>query len=356
MVHRSKRRVLVSESICGGGCEARHPSDSLFREGKAMLSAILADFSRVSDLEIWTTWDRRWGTPRFDGVNVIPVSGPEEERSAWERLIGDLSDVLVIAPESHGILAARAEFFESRGCRLLGPSAEAIRLCSDKWETFRFLRLLRLPTIETQPLSRYRLAAFDEMDMNCENGCVLKPRDGAGSQGMHRVDFADAIEAYRTLLDTHRNSDVEYLLQPYIAGMSLSCSALFYSQEECDIFPIGRQYINVEKEFAYEGGELPVEPALAADVQASICRMIRTVCRNVPGLRGYVGFDLILPFQQPNDPLIVEINPRLTTSYLGYRQLTATNLAERMLERDDRLESLFWDCGKTIRFRPEAGL
>jgi predicted ATP-grasp superfamily ATP-dependent carboligase len=46
---------------------------------------------------------------------------------------------------------------------------------------------------------------------------------------------------------------------------------------------------------------------------------------------GYVGVDLIFPDATPHQPVVVEINPRLTTSYLGYRALAENNLAEWML-------------------------
>ena len=45
----------------------------------------------------------------------------------------------------------------------------------------------------------------------------------------------------------------------------------------------------------------------------------------------YVGVDLIVPADEHAPPIVVEINPRLTTSYLGYRALAMDNLAERML-------------------------
>ena len=50
---------------------------------------------------------------------------------------------------------------------------------------------------------------------------------------------------------------------------------------------------------------------------------------DIEGLLGYVGVDLVLG----DDGLdyAIEINPRLTTSYLGLRQLCQQNLAELIL-------------------------
>ena len=49
----------------------------------------------------------------------------------------------------------------------------------------------------------------------------------------------------------------------------------------------------------------------------------------IPGLNGYVGVDMILTdgsFQ------LVEINPRLTTSYIGLRQVARMNPAKMIFE------------------------
>ena len=44
-----------------------------------------------------------------------------------------------------------------------------------------------------------------------------------------------------------------------------------------------------------------------------------------PGLRGYVGVDMLLT---ERESYTIEINPRLTTSYVGLRQVIDINLAE----------------------------
>ena len=45
---------------------------------------------------------------------------------------------------------------------------------------------------------------------------------------------------------------------------------------------------------------------------------------------GHFGIDVIVP-DDGSEPVVVEINPRLTTSYLGYRELMTENVAERIL-------------------------
>ena len=51
----------------------------------------------------------------------------------------------------------------------------------------------------------------------------------------------------------------------------------------------------------------------------------------MPPTVGYVGVDLVLG-REPDgsEDVVIEINPRLTTSYVGLRAAARTNLAEAM--------------------------
>jgi predicted ATP-grasp superfamily ATP-dependent carboligase len=75
----------------------------------------------------------------------------------------------------------------------------------------------------------------------------------------------------------------------------------------------------------------------------------------LPNLAGYVGFDVVVPFDSPRQPLIVEINPRLTTSYLGYRALADDNLAERLLASAPSHIPICWKSG-SVAFLPDGSI
>jgi predicted ATP-grasp superfamily ATP-dependent carboligase len=81
--------------------------------------------------------------------------------------------------------------------------------------------------------------------------------------------------------------------------------------------------------FTYEGGALVNIPELARRATGLATRALDAM----PPALGYVGVDLVLG----NDPdggedVVVEVNPRLTTSYVGVRQAVKENLARAMLE------------------------
>jgi predicted ATP-grasp superfamily ATP-dependent carboligase len=53
----------------------------------------------------------------------------------------------------------------------------------------------------------------------------------------------------------------------------------------------------------------------------------------LPATTGYVGIDMVLG-REPDgsDDAVIEVNPRLTTSYVGLRAAARTNLAEAMCQ------------------------
>jgi predicted ATP-grasp superfamily ATP-dependent carboligase len=75
------------------------------------------------------------------------------------------------------------------------------------------------------------------------------------------------------------------------------------------------------------GGELPLSAGLAERASALAERALAAMPMTV----GYVGVDLVLG-REPDgsEDAVIEINPRLTTSYVGLRTAATSNLADVM--------------------------
>jgi predicted ATP-grasp superfamily ATP-dependent carboligase len=158
---------------------------------------------------------------------------------------------------------------------------------------------------------------------------VLKPQDGAGSWLTFGIANGDQTAWNRAMRQFEENCALDrIILQPWIAGQHLSMGCLCGSVGEIQLLPLAVQDIEGST-FQYRGGSIPA--TLPQPVVMAIEQQARSACQSVPGLSGYVGVDVILPDAVPHTPMIVEINPRLTTSYVGYRQLCRDNIAARML-------------------------
>jgi predicted ATP-grasp superfamily ATP-dependent carboligase len=286
-----------------------------------MLCAVVEDLSRISGIAVDATWDRRLGPSPLRGARVVPISSREDETREFERLARECDATLIIAPEFNRILIERCRIVEDCGGRMLGPGSRAVELCTDKLRLAGHLRDAGINTIPTHGLDCLGTEPAFPYPI------VIKPRDGAGSQQTYRVDNpAEFVPRSASLCEAvgERN----FIVQPWIPGRPVSVALLFSrSGDEVEVLPVADQSLSDDRQFSYRGG---IVPAAGVD-QERLQSTALAACRTVPRLRGYVGVDLIVPDDLRLAPVVVEINPRLTTSYLGYRALARDNLAEWML-------------------------
>jgi predicted ATP-grasp superfamily ATP-dependent carboligase len=299
-------RVLAYEYLSTG---AMPGAASLLREGLAMLSAVVADLAACAGVEVVTL-----AAPGLvaalarPGVEVHAV-GQGEEESVFRDLARRCDAALVIAPEFDDLLARRAEWALEEGSPLLGPTPLGIRLAGDKLALHGCWRSHGVPTPRTLLLARGECPfAFP---------VVVKPRFGAGALRTYRL--ADR-EAYARVKE---ESPGELIVQSFAAGAAGSIAFLVGPRGPVPLLP-ARQDITVDPDGAmhYRGGRLPLA------VPRSVIDLAVRAVACVPGLQGYVGVDLVLG----EEPTMIEINPRLTTSYIGLRRLARFNVMQAMLD------------------------
>ncbi|MCS6976507.1 MAG: ATP-grasp domain-containing protein [Gemmatales bacterium] len=319
---------------------------SIRREGRAMLDAVVEDFAKLPGVEVLTM-------PSDHG----------DARTVFQTLAAQADGSLVIAPEFDDLLTTRCQWVEEAGGKLLGPSSSAIAFLSDKWNLYECLTAWGVPTPRTflppdtasggrQPSGATQNTPSRGRQPSgaatASGGCqapgtpphILKPRRGAGSVGVHRLHHSDpdAFPGPR-------------LLQEFVAGLPASCALLVSRNGQAFRFPAARQFLGGDTGFRYEGGELP----LAEPLDRRVARLLEPLIPRLtalPGVKGYLGVDLILgEAADGSGDVVIEINPRLTTSYLGLRKLARCPLAEAMLAaaHGHTLPNLSWKPGR-VRF------
>lgn len=338
------RQVFVSEFICGGAWPEPSLDSSLAAEGRAMLTAIIADLTALPDVEVMTTWDARLPLPAtWSNCQTLRVSrsdSPHHEAKLFRQLSAWADDVLVIAPESGGLLAQRCRLVEALvGPRLCGSSSQAVKICADKLTLCDRLSQSGIKTISTAPFDLQCAATTWDWPI------VIKPRDGAGAQLTFLVDNPDGLAACVEQI-SDAQTEFEFIQQPLITGRAVSVAALI--SEQTDVFPIGSQRLSDDGRFRYLGCDVP-QPVSSAR-REQVADLVQQCAASIPGLRGYVGFDLILPDAEEEQLVLVEINPRLTTGYLAWMQFTTQNLADRMLSLSARPDRIRWNS-EPVRFR-----
>lgn len=308
-----------------------------------MLAAVLEDCQGVSQVEPHTLIG-----PSIDADLPATIHRVEPARgwlAGFIELLPLVDAVLVIAPEFDRILETLTSCAEDRKKLLLGCSSTSIALTADKWACGRHLEAHGIPTPTCQVFSKNEVARLPH---GLHYPVVLKPRDGAGS--LATILIGDASSQSQALAAVgEENPGDQWILQSFAPGQPASVACLAYQNGVLSL-PAASQRLSNDGRFRYGGGELPLDPSFQQRAQKLASRAVSTI----DGLRGYVGVDLILgPAEDGREDYVIEINPRITTSYLGLRALCRKNLLQAILSAcdDHAIPQLTW---KTERLRFQA--
>ena len=315
-----------------------------------MLSALVDDLSRISGIEVISLLDRRQ-FPSSPGPAFHCVDADTEERR-FREMAGNADFSLVIAPEFDDILAQRCQWVEDAGGRLLGPSLAAVRLTTDKYALAQFLQNRQVPTPESWLLRMESSEPYETSKVCTSFPAVLKPRLGAGSLATYLLRYPSDLARVKTAV-RHKGFKGDMILQPWVPGKAASVAFLIGPKQRLAL-PAASQDLSKDGRFHYQGGSVPLSAELADRAR----RLATKAIDQVPGLLGYVGVDLVLGLEPDgSQDYVIEMNARLTTSYIGLRALAETNLAEALLNVTigKEVAGLTWRPG-TVQFCSDGRL
>lgn len=298
--------------MTGGGWAAEDPPP-LAGEAAAILRAVLMDFTRWSPVPVVTTWDDRRETPPLPADEVVPIH-PASYREELARAARRCGAAVVIAPETGGVLERVTALLEDDGVIVVGSPAAAVAAAADKARCMRTLTEAGVPCPDST-VTTPGAAAADARRMGYP--VVLKPRLGAGCERVVLVQAEDDLDA--VLASSGLLGEASFLLQEYVDGDAVSVSLLVADGR---VTPLGVNAVDVlpGAPFEYRGGVAGIEHPRRAALVSVACAAVGAL----KGLRGYVGVDLVVA---GDECVVIEVNPRITTSYVGLRRVLPVNLA-----------------------------
>lgn len=308
-------RIFVCEYVSGGGFAGAALPQGLLHEGEIMLRALVRDLAAIRGIDLLVARDARLLSSSLPGTPV-PVPAGEDRWQVWADAIAAADAVWPIAPETDGLLLRLSNLAIASGRALLGCQPEAIRLCGSKLDTATRLTSHGIPVVPTQRLTPDTVKSLPD----AVAGWVVKPDDGAGAEDTFRIESRPAFAAFQATVA----ADQTWVVQPFLPGAAVSLS-LLCRDGEAWLVSCNHQHITIEAgRFRYQGWTVGGGEAGRSQYEP----IARAIARAVPGLFGYVGIDLI---DTVDGPVVLEINPRLTTPYACLRDATASNPAEHVL-------------------------
>ncbi|MBS7539426.1 ATP-grasp domain-containing protein [Ancylobacter lacus] len=287
--------VFVCETVTGGGFAGPELPASLIAEGALMRDALIGDLEDLPGVRVVTTHDDRLPPPPRGQSR--PVKAGPAAWEMWAELAAEAHCCWPIAPETGGELAALVALMRTVNARVIACDAATLEIGASKLATSQRLAAAGVPVVPT-----WRAG---EVPADHPGPFVVKPDDGAGTL----LTFVVATPP--------RPSFTGGVVQPLVEGEAWSLCALCQGGRS-HVLSVNRQnVVRTEDRFMFHGVTVGVEPpdsrleALTAQIFAAL-----------PGLHGLIGIDYI---ETPKGPVVLEINPRLTTSYVGLHRALAIN-------------------------------
>lgn len=294
-------------------------------EGQYILEGLLTDLKDTGADYLISRYSGLNENIMEESINCNPIL-LEEEISSWlDENISEYDACLPVAPEEDLILYGLTKTLEDKGVKIIGSSSDAVLTCSDKYKTYELLRD-DFTLVKSEKVYFSNIKDYKPIFNSRNRKMLVKPADGVSCSGVRVVQsYADFIKASANIKRMTRLPFL--LLQDYIEGISTSVSILSTGKSALPL-SLNLQDIKLDQDkLVYTGGKVPYEHRLSDEAKDISKRAVESIS----GLKGYVGVDLVL--DEVNDTVcILEINPRLTTSYVALRRLSNFNMGRAIIK------------------------
>ncbi len=341
------QKIFIFEFVSGGGFNQVEIPSSLFCEGYAMLRTIIEDFKNLG-FHITTLLDSRIKfLSLYMKADIIKsVELEEDYLQKYTTCVRNSDYCFVIAPEFSNVLYNLTKIVKKNNKKLLSIDLNGIKLGASKLETYRFFieNEINTPKSYSIPFNGnildldFILQKFDQIN----SSIVIKPDDGVGSELIFYFEKKDEILHFFESSNKITNTNRKYILQEYIEGDPMSVSIINDQplgklvENGPKILSINAQNLQITDptmDSAYLGGFTPVDQF--EQLKAQIENILKGV--DLSTFKGYFGIDFVKKVD--NSLSFIEINPRLTTSYVGIRNVLEFNPMDLLLTQKKKLQN-----------------
>jgi len=321
-------KVALFEYVSGGGFSDKNLPSSILSEGYGMLSSALRDF-REAGHQTGTLLDSRLDPfqPPLRANEIHLVNSQKKLKTEFLNLLRHADAHLLIAPETGGILSDFLRLGEELSIDSLNCSIDSINPICNKLKLYERLKENGLPVPKTDEVTiEEDVEKSQKIIENIGFPVIIKPKEGIGCQGLSIVKKFPQLPIAISKVKKEAKTNT-YLIQEFVKGINASVSLITNGKKAIPL-TLNLQTIDLntpDKASSYIGGMVPLDHELKDEA----FHIAKKAVELFKGLRGYVGVDLIL---SNSGPLLIEINPRLTVSYVGLRRVSNLNLANAMVK------------------------
>lgn len=286
---------------------------------------------RIAIYEHFTATGAHYAPVWVEGDSMLKAAVEDLKRAGHEVHVADsippkkpVDLVFIIAPSIGRTLYNFVKSCEDEGLDVMDSPSTAVFLATDKALMAKNLDIHGIRTAKTI------ISRFDDGLRNIEKALsvhgkvVVKPADGDGCAGLSLISSLD--EAHQALNAVKQSTKLPYfIIQEFIEGLNLSV-CLLASDDVVLPLSINMQMIHLrgpKDTSSYTGSIVPYEH------NDKVIQIAVKTIKSLGHVKGFFGVDLVL---REGEPYVIEVNPRLTTSYLALREVSEENVLEMLVK------------------------
>jgi predicted ATP-grasp superfamily ATP-dependent carboligase len=324
-------KILIFEYITGGGFNKKELPESLAKEGRLMLNGLLRCLSLIRDIELMVMLDWRvCESINTAGMNAFVIKPEHDTSKEFERLAAHCDAIWPVAPEFDSLLKTLCDQVASLKKLLLTSPAMAVAMTGNKWFTFRQLTRYKIATVDTW--------LFDDW-IYSSGKWIVKPVDGAGCNDSYLLTSQQGF----AFLTRKLSGQGQFIIQPHLHGKKTSLSCLFKQGRAWLLCANLQRFKLINKQYHLQ----EIEVNYRSDINR-YRSLVQDVAEAFPDLWGYAGIDLI---ETTKEILVLEINPRLTTSFVAIQAATGINTCQCVLELLEGEPSMNPLCNESVTIK-----
>lgn len=271
---------------------------SLLQMGLSMRNALENELKKIKNISL-----------------IIGEHSSADNLNSYLKKIGPEIDAFwIIAPETNNELIEAKKILHDKlwvGCEI-----HALNLTTNKTSTKK--KLVEFDILNPDSNIYKNLPHFEY---------IVKPEDGAGCESITK--YISYNKAKNSLL-LRRAQGEKVILEKFIPGQNMSFSMLC-SDKNFEVLSINKQLVNIKKngKLSYDG-ICRINHEVDRNFKIKINTIAKKIGKAIPGLKGFVGVDFVL--DKDSNICVIEINPRITCSYIGLSNYLNRSLAKEILE------------------------
>ena len=281
--------------------------ESFYKEGKQILISLIKSFTRIEGLKlsIYVNLDNiSLVDNNFNNVDFI-FSNSKNQGSYFEKLINlDLNKCdyfLIIAPETNNLLYQITKIMESKNLNNLGCSSECIKKAANKWLLYNNFKNTSINLAESY------LIGGNDLDLDRDFfPAVIKAKYSAGSE----LEILKSKKEFKNLnIEDYKGQIIQKIINGVPGSLSIAANS-----NKLLILSFNKQLINLDN-FSYLGSTINYK----FPEQYQLEQLADSIKKEYANLNGYFGIDFIC---NEKGVYLLEINPRITSSYIGLAKIS----------------------------------